>query len=215
MPTTRVEAISRSGRKGALAALRDAQMIKTCYAFGLRRNELCRLDVADLRPNPHVREWGTYGSVHVRYGKAIRGGVPRRRTVLAVPEFDWVIDGMRQWVEHARPIFDAADHPALWLTERLSRLSTKEIDKNFKALRDGAGLDPALIAALPAALLRHASDRVRLSGAVRAGTGRARLCRDDRDLHLGQQRLQAQDAHDRAQAASTAPGDQRQNEGDR
>ena len=140
----RVEAISRSGRKGALAALRDAQMIKTCYAFGLRRNELCRLDVADLRPDPHVREWGTYGSVHVRYGKSIRGGVPRRRTVLAVPEFDWAIDGMRQWVEHARPIFDAADHPALWLTERLSRLSTKEIDKNFKALRDGAGLDPAL-----------------------------------------------------------------------
>jgi integrase/recombinase XerC len=140
----RVERVSRSGRKGALAALRDAQMIKTCYAFGLRRTELSRLDLADLRPNPHVSEWGTYGSVHVRYGKAIRGGTPRRRTVLAVPEFDWAINGMRQWVEHARPIFNAADHPALWLTERLSRLSTKDIDKNFKALRDGAGLDSAL-----------------------------------------------------------------------
>ena len=140
----RVERITASGRKGALAALRDAQLIKTCYAFGLRRTELSRLDVADLRPNPHVSDWGTYGTLHVRYGKAIRGGIPRRRTVLAVPEFDWVVDGMRQWVEHARPIFNASGHPALWVTERLSRLSIKDIDKNFRALREGAGLDPAL-----------------------------------------------------------------------
>jgi site-specific recombinase XerD len=140
----RVERIAGSGRKGALAALRDAQMVKTCYAFGLRRNELCRLDVADLRPNPHMRDWGTYGSVHVRYGKAIRGGVPRRRTVLAVPEFDWVIAGMRQWVEHARPIINAGDHPALWLTERLSRVDVKHLDKRFARLRTEAGLAPDL-----------------------------------------------------------------------
>ena len=119
-------------------------MCKTCYAFGLRRNELCRLDVADLRPNPHVRDWGTYGSLHVRYGKAIRGGVPRRRTVLSVPEFDWVIGGMRQWVEQARPIINAADHPALWLTERLSRVSVKHLDKRFARLRTDAGLAPEL-----------------------------------------------------------------------
>lgn len=136
----RVDTIARSGRKGALAALRDAHMVKTCYAFGLRRNELCRLDVADLRPNPHVRDWGTYGSVHVRYGKAIRGGVPRRRTVLAVPEFDWVIAGMRQWVERARPIINVGDHPALWLTERLTRVDVKHLDKRFARLRTDAGL---------------------------------------------------------------------------
>ena len=119
-------------------------MIKTAYAFGLRRNELCRLEIADLRPNPHVAEWGTYGSVHVRYGKAIRGGVPRRRTVLAVPEFDWAIDGLRQWVEQARPILKPGDHPALWVTERLTRVSLKHMDKRFNWLRAEAGLDPAL-----------------------------------------------------------------------
>ena len=43
----RVDQIARSGRKGSLAALRDATMLKTTYAFGLRRNELARLDVAD------------------------------------------------------------------------------------------------------------------------------------------------------------------------
>lgn len=96
----RVDRIAGSGRKGAWAAVRDAAMNRTTYAFGLRRNELCRLDVADLRPHPHVTEWGTYGSVHVRFGKG-RGRPPRRRTVLAVPEFDWAIESVRQWVEQS------------------------------------------------------------------------------------------------------------------
>ena len=140
----RVDRIARSGRKGAMAALRDAQMAKTAYTFGLRRAELCRLEVADLRPNPHVPEWGTYGSVHVRYGKAIRGGVPRRRTVLTVPEFDWVVGGLRQWVEQARPLLGPGDYPALWVTERVTRVALKHFDKRFNALRAEAGLDPAL-----------------------------------------------------------------------
>lgn len=140
----RVERIAGSGRKGALAALRDAQLFKTTYAFGLRRNEVCRLDVADLRPNPHMPAWGSYGSVHVRYGKSTRGGIPRRRTVLAVPEFDWVIVGLRQWVEQARPLLQAADHPALWVTERLTRVDVDYLDRRFAALRAEAGLDETL-----------------------------------------------------------------------
>ncbi len=140
----RVERCAGSGRKGALAALRDAQMCKTAYAFGLRRNELCRLDVADLRPNPHVLEWGTYGSLHVRYGKSVRGGVPRRRTVLAVPEFDWAVAGLRQWVEEGRPLQQPGDAAALWMTERGTRVSVHHIDKRFAFLRALAGLDEAL-----------------------------------------------------------------------
>ncbi|MEV0044841.1 site-specific integrase [Nocardia rhamnosiphila] len=136
----RVERIATSGRKGALAALRDAQMIKTAYAYGLRRNELCRLELVDLRPNPHVSEWGTYGSLHVRYGKATRGSAPRRRTVLTVPEFDWVVPGMRQWVEQARSILNAADHPALWVTERLTRVDGGFLERRFARIRAEAGL---------------------------------------------------------------------------
>lgn len=140
----RVERIATSGRKGALAALRDAQMIKTAYAYGLRRNELCRLDLVDLRPNPHMREWGTYGSLHVRYGKATRGSAPRRRTVLTVPEFDWVILGLRQWVEQARPILNAGDHPALWVTERLTRVDGGFLERRFSRIRQEAGLPEEL-----------------------------------------------------------------------
>lgn len=140
----RVERIVRAGRKGSLVALRDAIMLKTTYAYGLRRNELARLDVADLRPNPHMRAWGTYGAVHVRYGKASRGSLPRRRTVLSIPEFDWAVDGLRQWVEEALPLFDAGGHPALWLTERRSRVSVRHVDELFVTARTELGLEEHL-----------------------------------------------------------------------
>ena len=140
----RVEQVARSGRKGALAALRDAQMFKTAYAFGLRRRELCFLDVVDLRPNPRMPAWGTYGAVHVRYAKSSRGSAPRRRTVLAVPEFNWVIDGLAQWVEQARPLLGPGPRQELWLTERKARVSTKTIDKRFAFLRQQAGLPAEL-----------------------------------------------------------------------
>ena len=142
---SRVQVIVDAGRKGAMAALRDAQMFKTAYAFGLRRRELVLLDLADLRPNPHMKGWGRYGSLHVHYGKSVRGGPPRRRTVLAVPEFNWVIDGMRQWVEQARPRLRGGAHPALWTTERVSRVSLRYIDDRFAELRDELGLDKALV----------------------------------------------------------------------
>lgn len=140
----RVEQVARSGRKGTLAALRDAQMVKTAYAFGLRRRELCFLDVVDLRPNPRMPGWGTYGAVHVRYAKSSRGSAPRRRTVLAVPEFDWVIGGLAQWVEQARPLLDPGSRQELWLTERGQRISPKTMDKRFAFLRQQAGLPAEL-----------------------------------------------------------------------
>jgi integrase/recombinase XerC len=136
----KVDEVARSGRKGALAALRDAQMVKTAYAFGLRRRELCYLDVADLRPNPQMPRWGTYGAVHVRYAKSSRGSAPRRRTVLAVPEFDWAIAGLRQWVEQARPLLRPGSRHELWLTERRQRVSVRTMDERFQRLREQAGL---------------------------------------------------------------------------
>jgi integrase/recombinase XerC len=74
----------------------------------------------------------------------VRGGVPRRRTVLAVPEFDWAVAGMAQWVEQGRPLFGAGDHRALWVTERLTRVSLRYLDQRFAQLRGEAGLDADL-----------------------------------------------------------------------
>lgn len=101
---TRVERVQRSGRKGAWAALRDARMVKTCYAYGLRRRELCNLDVADLRPNPHMRQWGTYGAVHVRYGKAARGELTKAAAYGARSQVNGAIR-LCQWATaHGTPL---------------------------------------------------------------------------------------------------------------
>ena len=141
---TRVEQTAHSGRKGAWAALRDAQMVKTCYAYGLRRRELCNLDIPDLRPNPHMPDWGPYGKVHVRYGKAMKGSPPRRRTILALPEFVWATRGLKVWVEEIRPRIATDGAAALWLSERRTRISTRTADVRFARIRDDLDLDPML-----------------------------------------------------------------------
>jgi hypothetical protein len=62
------------------------------YAFGLRRREACGLDLGDLRRNPKAPAFGRYGALFVRWGKSSAGSPPKRRTVLLVPEMDWVIE---------------------------------------------------------------------------------------------------------------------------
>jgi hypothetical protein len=57
---------------------------------GLRRTETSKLDVADWGRNPAAPEFGRFGMLHVRYGKAKRGQPPRRRNVASV--MDWAVD---------------------------------------------------------------------------------------------------------------------------
>ncbi|ODT24782.1 MAG: integrase [Microbacterium sp. SCN 69-37] len=137
----RVESIVRAGKKGALSALRDAQMFKTIYAFGLRRSECVWLDVADMRSNPAVSQFGRYGALYVRHGKGTRGTGPKRRTVLTLPEFEWVVDGLAQWVDLGRPrmIGDWKTN-VLWPTERRTRVSPRYLNDRFAELRDEVGL---------------------------------------------------------------------------
>jgi integrase/recombinase XerC len=139
-----VEPIRARGRKGALPALRDAAMLKLTYAFGLRRREVTMLDLVDVRANPKAPRFGRCGMVMVRYGKASPGGPPKRRTVLLVPEMDWVLPVLEHWLGEVRPALGPGQHPALWVTERRSRLSTRSVNEAFAAARDAAGLDLAL-----------------------------------------------------------------------
>ena len=48
----RSRAVRAAGRKGWLAAFRDAALFKVAYGYGLRRNEVRMLDVADFGPQP-------------------------------------------------------------------------------------------------------------------------------------------------------------------
>lgn len=138
-----VDRAARSGRKGALAAYRDATLFKVVYGWGLRRNEAARLDVADFGRNPAAPEFGRYGTLNVRYGKAKRGQPPRRRNVPSV--MGWAVEAVADYVDNVRPRFGCADHPALWVTERGGRIRPAEINARFAAYRDALGLPPQLV----------------------------------------------------------------------
>ncbi|WP_198359589.1 tyrosine-type recombinase/integrase [Streptomyces fildesensis] len=137
-----VERAVRSKRKGALAAYRDATIFKTIYGWGLRRTETSKLDVTDWGRNPKAPQFGRYGMLNVRYGKAKRGQPPRRRNVLSV--MDWAVEAVADYVANVRPRFGYPDHPALWLTERGGRVKPSEINARFVAYRDALGLPKEL-----------------------------------------------------------------------
>lgn len=137
-----VDRAVRVKRKGALAAYRDATLFKVVYAWGLRRTETSKLDVADWGRNPAAPEFGRYGMLHVRYGKAVRGQPPRRRNVPSV--MGWAVEAVADYVDNIRPRFGCADHPALWVTERGGRVNPAEINARFVAYRDALGLPKIL-----------------------------------------------------------------------
>lgn len=138
-----VERAVRAKRKGALAAYRDATLFKVIYAWGLRRTESARLDVVDWGCNPAAPEFGRFGMLHVRYGKAKRGQPPRRRNVASV--MGWAVDAVADYVENIRPRFGCADHPALWVTERGGRIKPAEINARFESYRDALRLPKMLV----------------------------------------------------------------------
>ncbi|MFF1267148.1 tyrosine-type recombinase/integrase [Streptomyces anulatus] len=136
--------IRGQGRKGVLTAFRDAAVLKTIYAFGTRRTESSKVDLVDLRRSRKAPQFGPFGSMTVRFGKSSKGGPPKRRMVLTVPEMDWVVDVLGEWVQEVRPHFAPGKHPALWVTERAGRLSPRSINEAFVAARQDAGLDEDL-----------------------------------------------------------------------
>ncbi|MFB6717527.1 hypothetical protein ACFCZY_38420 [Streptomyces sp. NPDC056237] len=76
-------------------------MFKVAYAYGLRRNETRMLDLTDFGRNPEGREFGEYGTLLVRYGKAKKGSPPKRRSVLTV--WHWTPGTVEEWVTEVRP----------------------------------------------------------------------------------------------------------------
>jgi site-specific recombinase XerD len=131
--------VARTRRKGWLAAFRDATLFKVIYAWGLRRREAAMLDVGDFTLNPAAPELGSLGACQVRYGKAMRGSPPKRRTVASV--MPWATEALGQYLDEVRPRYGvAALGPALWLSERGERISARRIDERFASWRRSAGL---------------------------------------------------------------------------
>lgn len=132
----------RTGRKGALTAYRDATLFKTMYAYGLRCNEVARLDVTDWYRNAKAPELGKYGQLAVRWGKASNGSPPRRRTVYTV--MPWIVDVVDDYLANIRPRYGVEGRNAMWLTERGGRISTRHIEQRFAEYRAALEFDEAL-----------------------------------------------------------------------
>lgn len=135
-----VARIRERGRKGWLPAFRDAVLFKVAYGWGLRRNEVRHLQSVDFARNPHAPEFGRYGMVHVRYGKANRGSAPKRRSVLTV--MGWSAEIVEQWVREGRPLF--GDGIDLFPSERGSLVSESTLGARFRRYREDLGLDETL-----------------------------------------------------------------------
>lgn len=131
-----------SGRKGALPAYRDATMLKVAYAWGLRAAELAGLDITDFSRNAHAPEFGDYGNLLVRWGKAASGGAPKRRSVISLRL--WAVAAVKDYVENIRPLMNPENSSALWLSERGGRLRSREASERFAEYRDVLGLGDGL-----------------------------------------------------------------------
>ena len=130
-----------AGRKGWLPAFRDSTLLKTAYAFGLRRTETRMLDAVDFGRNPSAPEFGNYGVLYVRHGKAQRGSPPKRRSVLTV--WPWIVPVLEQWFNEIRPLL-AIDGTAAWPSERGTRITAPTLDAVMRQARNALELDPAL-----------------------------------------------------------------------
>jgi integrase/recombinase XerD len=133
-----VSTIGASDRKGWHAALRDSVIFKTTYAWGLRNNEVRHLQAVDFARNPHAREFGRFGVLHVRFGKAMRGSAPKPRSVLTV--FDWSGEIVQEWLDRG---YDA-DGLDLFTTERGTLVSESTLLRRFRRYCEDLSLPSGL-----------------------------------------------------------------------
>lgn len=147
------------------------------------------LDMEDFGPNPHAPEFGGRGLVYVRWGKAAKGGPPKRRSVLTV--FPWSVEVMDEWVNSYRTLFDtAARGSALWPSERGAWVITESLGRRFIRYRDAVGLPRRNWRALLAPFLRYPPDRGWIRPTVCPAISRSLPRFNDRYLHVRIFRLQ-------------------------
>ncbi|BDZ53138.1 hypothetical protein GCM10025870_02110 [Agromyces marinus] len=136
------ERILSAGRKGALAAWRDAVMFKTLYAWGLRHNEARNLILPDFSRNARMPAYGDWGVLRVRVGKAMKGAPPKQRTVLTI--FDWSVELLDHWIRVGLPRFGVGRAAPLFPTDTGRMVDKGYLRKRFRSLVDELGFPPGL-----------------------------------------------------------------------
>ena len=137
---------------------------------------------SDFSPNPKAPEFGDYGVCNVRWGKAAKGGPPRRRGVLTV--FGWSNEVLSEWIDDVWPTMETAGVGPVALRTR----AVRERGPHQRRLSPiGPGRRPArrAHAALLAPQLCDPPDRRRLRRPLRPTASRPRVRLDPGHLHLG------------------------------
>lgn len=104
---------------------RDRAMMEVLYGSGLRRSEVCALDVSDIDLNGKT--------VRVRHGK----GNKERYSFLSAP----AVDAIAIYLQ-VRP---RTEDPALFLTIRRSRISPRQLWSVFDATRKASGIEKHVV----------------------------------------------------------------------
>lgn len=138
-----------------LPAARDYFAASLWRRVGLRINETVKLDIRDWRP-----DLGSYGKLHVRFGKGSRGSGPKQRLVPAINGVDQLMDW---WMAEVRPQYghDFADPDAPLLpSERFDRDLDRCGRVGDNALRRALGIQveqslPAWSGRMTPHVLRH------------------------------------------------------------
>jgi site-specific recombinase XerD len=121
-----------TARKYAPAA-RDYALFRTLYHGGLRSEEVVMLDRSDV----HFGR-GTFGKLHVRFGKGAKGSGPRPRWVPMLDKLDLLL---RWYLDDVRGRFP--DSPVLLCDESGSRMAAATIRNRLRHLMSVEGLPEA------------------------------------------------------------------------
>lgn len=125
----------------AVAAYRDAVLFKTAYTWGLRANEVTHLQTVDFSRNPRAPQFGDFGVLAVRYGKAQRGSPHKRRSVLTV--FDWSPSVVETWINTGLPHLNPLPSDLFPTSEGLL-VPKSNLRRRLRAYIDELGFPPGL-----------------------------------------------------------------------
>lgn len=131
----------RFGSKSLRPLQRDKVLFAIMYYGGLRADEALRLNVGSFHEDPQNPAMGKYASVTV-WGKGASGSGKKPRevwfTTLTVPPL------AQFYLDQVRPRFlkpDNANEPALFLSQRGTRLGYSALHRRFTSILQACGLD--------------------------------------------------------------------------